>query len=77
MRVYVNQSQVGPEFLPAPAPPNTPNPGFGFVNVTVVNSIDVELPLTGGAGTLLFTVLGLVLIGGSVLLLITNRKRQK
>ena len=45
---------------------NTPIPQNGF-----------ELPLTGGAGTLLFTVIGLALIAGSVVLLVAMRRRSK
>ena len=36
-----------------------------------------ELPLTGGAGTILFTIIGLTLIGGSIVLLVAVRKRSK
>ena len=47
------------------------------LQISVLNSPDFELPLTGGAGTLLFTIVGLALIGGSVVLLVAMRKRSK
>jgi len=50
------------------------------VVVTVTNSSDFELPVTGGAGTLIFTAVGLSLIGGSILLIIVlfkNRKKEE
>ena len=45
--------------------------------VTITNSSDFELPLTGGAGTLIFTLLGLTLIVGAVLLLFLLGKRMR
>jgi len=48
-----------------------------MVLLRVPNSVnDGELPITGGAGTLLFTIVGLLMIGGSVLFLIVYRKKQ-
>ena len=43
----------------------------------VENSPNFQLPMTGGAGTILFTIVGLSLIGGSILLLVIVRKRAK
>lgn len=43
----------------------------------VVNTSDFELPLTGGAGTLLFTITGLVLIGGATFLFVVVFKKKK
>jgi len=59
--------------------PTTANDEF-IVVATITNSSDFELPLTGGAGTLLFTIIGLSLIGGSVLFVIMyarSRKKQE
>jgi len=46
-------------------------------NATVTNTREFVLPETGGAGALLFTVLGLSLIGGSVLFLLVFMKKKK
>ncbi|MCL2563639.1 MAG: SpaH/EbpB family LPXTG-anchored major pilin [Oscillospiraceae bacterium] len=48
-----------------------------ILTVTVVNNRNFELPLTGGAGTLLFTAIGLALIGGSILFLLVLFKKKK
>ena len=48
-----------------------------IVEVDVRNVPDFELPLTGGAGTILFTILGLALMGGAAILLIAVRKKSK
>lgn len=49
----------------------------GYVELNVENSQGVELPVTGGMGTILFTAGGILLIGGAlVLLLIARRKRN-
>lgn len=58
------------------------------VNITVSDSSDTtafviknaktpDLPLTGGMGTILFTVAGLVLIGGAAFFFIRSRKSSK
>ena len=46
------------------------------VSVTVVNSNDFELPNTGGMGTLMFTAVGLVLMGGSVLFFVAHKRKE-
>ena len=56
-----------------------PSPNY-VRSVSVLNSPDgpgFQLPLTGGAGTILFTIIGLTLIGGSIVLLVAVRKRSK
>ena len=57
------------------------NPGRNHViTVQVVNEVEggFVLPETGGAGTLIFTVVGLVLIGGAVsLALVAKRRREE
>ena len=49
----------------------------GLVPVTVQNSQGFELPTTGGIGTVLFTAVGVVLIGTGLVLFFLNRKRHK
>ena len=50
---------------------------YRIVEVRVTNSSDFDLPLAGGAGQLLFTVVGLLLIGGSAIILIASKKRKQ
>lgn len=60
---------------------------FGnVVSVTMGETVTVEnveieesftLPITGGSGTLLFTIIGIVLIAGAVTLLIVSKKRRE
>lgn len=49
-----------------------------IVDVTVTNDSGFRLPLTGGRGILLFTVVGLALIGGSIILIriVVNMKKK-
>jgi len=47
------------------------------VEVTVTNTTDFTLPITGGAGTLMFTIIGLLLIAASVVFAIAYRKKVK
>lgn len=50
----------------------------GYVTRLVKNSTGFDLPLTGGMGTILFTVGGAALIVGAVvLLLVANRKKSR
>nr|WP_305119679.1 MULTISPECIES: SpaH/EbpB family LPXTG-anchored major pilin [unclassified Ruminococcus] len=44
---------------------------------TVVNIKQPDLPLTGGIGTIIFTVAGLILIGGSVLMFVESKRSKK
>jgi len=50
-----------------------------IVEATITNSSGFELPLTGGAGTLIFTIAGLALIGGSIFFIFfyTRRRRRE
>lgn len=48
----------------------------GIITLTVDNNKGVELPGTGGIGTTLFTIGGIVLMGAAVLLLVLRRKKQ-
>lgn len=49
----------------------------GLVPVTVQNSQGFELPTTGGIGTVLFTAVGVVLMGAGLVMFFLNRKRRK
>lgn len=51
--------------------------GTGTNAVTVKNVKQPDLPLTGGMGTILFTVAGLALVGGSAFFFIRSRKSRK
>lgn len=46
-------------------------------STTIYNVKQPDLPLTGGMGTILFTVAGLALIGGSAFFFIRSRKTRK
>lgn len=50
----------------------------GYVLYSVPNSKGFDLPLTGGMGTLLFTVGGVILFAAAVVLLVlVNRKKSR
>ncbi len=44
--------------------------------VTILNTANVSLPITGGMGTLLFTISGIALMGAAALLYIRSRKKS-
>lgn len=44
---------------------------------TVINGKGFDLPVTGGSGTLLFTVLGLALMGGAAAVVIAMRRKER
>lgn len=46
-------------------------------SVTVRNSAEFELPATGGAGTAVFTAVGVVVIGGALALILLAGKKKK
>ena len=48
----------------------------GYVKMEVVNNKGFNLPATGGMGTYLFTIGGLVIMAGAALLLIASKKRR-
>lgn len=51
--------------------------GNNFVSTTVVNKKGFELPTTGGIGTLMFFIIGGVLIAGGICLItVPNKKRS-
>lgn len=48
----------------------------GIYTVNVSNSSGIKLPVTGGTGTVIFTVIGIVLMAGAVLLFVFARKKN-
>lgn len=49
----------------------------GVYTVEVPNSSGITLPITGGEGIVIFTVIGIVFMGGAVFLFIMTRKKAK
>lgn len=49
----------------------------GIYTVKVPNSSGIKLPITGGTGTVIFTVVGIALMVGAVVLLVVSRKKSK
>ena len=49
----------------------------GNVTVAIANSQGFELPVTGGAGVAMLSIIGAILMGGSVLMLIASSKKKK
>lgn len=49
----------------------------GIYTVKVPNSSGIKLPITGGTGTVIFTVVGIALMVGAVILLVVSRKKSK
>ena len=49
----------------------------GVYTVKVPNSSGITLPITGGEGIVLFSVIGIVFMGGAVFLFIMTRKKAK
>lgn len=48
----------------------------GIISLDITNNKGFSLPATGGMGTYLFTIGGLVIMAGAVLLLIASKKRR-
>lgn len=63
-----------PEYTPANRAETEANDGY--VPLTVVNSKGFTLPSTGGMGTVLFTTIGIVLMGGGLVLLLLYLRRR-
>lgn len=63
-----------PEYTPANRAETEANDGY--VPLTVVNSKGFTLPSTGGMGTVLFTAIGIVLMGGGLVLLLLYLRRR-
>lgn len=49
----------------------------GIFTVDVANNSGIQLPVTGGTGTVIFTVIGIALMVGAVVLLVFSRKKIK
>lgn len=50
-------------------------PGYAE-EVTILNTANVSIPITGGIGTLIFTISGIALMGAAALLYIRSRKKK-
>ena len=49
----------------------------GIYTVEIENTSGIQLPITGGTGTVIFTVIGITLMVGAVVLLVLSRKKSK
>ena len=49
----------------------------GIYTVQVPNKSGIQLPITGGTGTVIFTIIGIALMVGAVVLFIVSRKKAK
>lgn len=49
----------------------------GVYTVRISNKTGFRLPITGGTGTVIFTVVGIALMVGAVILLVVSRKKSK
>lgn len=49
----------------------------GTFTVKVPNKSGIQLPITGGTGTVIFTVIGIALMVGAVVLFVVSRKKAK
>lgn len=49
----------------------------GNLTTTIVNKKGFQLPITGGAGTLLASLIGILLMGGGAFVFISSRKKKK
>ena len=49
----------------------------GVYTVKVPNSSGILLPITGGTGTVIFTIIGIALMVGAVVLFVVSRKKAK
>lgn len=49
----------------------------GIYTVEIENTSGIQLPITGGTGTVIFTVIGIALMVGAVVLFVVSRKKAK
>lgn len=47
----------------------------GVYTVDVANNSGIQFPITGGTGTVIFTVIGIALMAGAVVFLVFSRKK--
>lgn len=52
-------------------------PTEGIYTVEVPNSSGIKLPVTGGTGTVIFTIIGIALMAGAVVLFVVSRKKAE
>lgn len=78
-RLTETKTNNGYQLLAAPVAVNVTEGGYieGEATIEIPNVPTPDLPLTGGMGTILFTVAGLVLIGGAAFFFIRSRKSSK
>ena len=73
--------QCGAKLLTASATVNgkdvTMSDGNAIVPLTVVNNLGFNLPKTGGYGTWMFTIGGVVLLGAAAFIVVKSRKRNQ
>ena len=65
-----------PEYIPTTPSAAETEADDGYVPLTVENSKGFTLPSTGGMGTVLFTTIGIVLMGGGLVLLLLYLRRR-
>ena len=49
----------------------------GIYTVEIANTSGIQLPITGGTGTVIFTIIGIALMVGAVMLFVVSRKKAK
>lgn len=49
----------------------------GIYTVEIENTSGIQLPITGGTGTVIFTIIGIALMVGAVVLFVVSRKKAK
>lgn len=49
----------------------------GIYTVKIENTSGIQLPITGGTGTVIFTIIGIALMVGAVVLFVVSRKKAK
>lgn len=49
----------------------------GIYTVKIENTSGIQLPITGGTGTVIFTIIGIALMVGAVMLFVVSRKKAK
>ena len=49
----------------------------GICTVKIENTSGIQLPITGGTGTVIFTIIGIALMAGAVVLFVVSRKKAE